>query len=437
LRIFAGFKSYNKFTYFLTSFKVLWSDFQMSEPSSTELYEVKRTLKELADKKGRGTELVSVYIPPDKQISDVVKHMREELSQSANIKSKQTRKNVQSAIEVIMQRMKLFPRPPEKGLVLFVGMIPKGGPGTEKMETYVFEPPEPVQTYTYHCDSQFFLEPLQEILEEKEVYGLAVLDRKEATIALLKGKRIDIVKTLTSGVPGKHKAGGQSQRRFDRLIDLAAHEFKKRIGDHMNEAFLGVPDLKGVIIGGPGHTKEEFVNGDYLHHEIKQKIITTVDTSYTGEFGIREVIDKSMDVLTEMDIMREKRLVQRFLRELVDDEGLASYGEDQVRQNLINGAVEVLLLSEDLKSRRQSYECQSCGSTEDQTFKIEAEVTEKVCKNCGDKMKISSSIDIINDFVELAEDVGSEVEIISTETEEGMQLLKAFGGVGAILRYRV
>jgi len=36
----------------------------------------------------------------------------------------------------------------------------------------------------------------------------------------------------------------------------------------------------------------------------------------------------------------------------------------------------------------------------------------------------------------MAEDVGSEVEIISTETEEGMQLLRAFGGVGAILRYR-
>ena len=157
----------------------------MSEPSSTELYEVKRTLKELSDKKGRGTELVSVYIPPDKQISDVVKHMREELSQSANIKSKQTKKNVQSAIEVIMQRMKLFPRPPERGLVLFVGMIPKGGPGTEKMETYVFEPPEPVQTYTYHCNSQFFLEPLEEILEDKEIYGLAVIDRKEATIAVM------------------------------------------------------------------------------------------------------------------------------------------------------------------------------------------------------------------------------------------------------------
>jgi peptide chain release factor subunit 1 len=409
----------------------------MSEPSSTELYEVKRTLKELSDKKGRGTELVSVYIPPNKQISDVVKHMREELSQSANIKSKQTKKNVQSAIEVIMQRMRLFPKPPERGLVLFVGMIPKGGPGTEKMETYVFEPPEPVQTYTYHCDSQFFLEPLQEILEDKEIYGLAVIDRKEATIAIMKGKRVDIVKTLTSGVPGKHKAGGQSQRRFDRLIELAAHEFLKRIGEHMNEAFLELEGLKGIIIGGPGHTKEDFINGDYLHHEIKQKIITTVDTSYTGDFGIREVIDKSMDVLTEIDIMREKKLVQRFLTELVDENGLASYGEAEVRQNLINGAVEVLLLSEDIRSKRYTFQCPSCESQEEKTIKNEGEVKDKSCKSCGETMKVSSSDDVIGDLVAMAEEVGSEVEIISTETEEGMQLLRAFGGIGAILRYRV
>ncbi|GAB4313802.1 MAG: peptide chain release factor aRF-1 [Methanobacteriaceae archaeon] len=409
----------------------------MADVSSKELYEFKRTISELSDKKGRGTELVSVYIPPDRQVSDVVKHMREELSQSANIKSKQTKKNVQSAIEVIMQRLKLFPKPPEKGLVLFVGMIPKGGPGTEKMETYVFEPPEPIKTYTYHCNSEFFLEPLEEMLGDKEVYGLAVIDRKEATIAVLKGKRIDIVKTVTSGVPGKHKAGGQSQRRFDRLIDLAAHEFKKRVGEIINEAFLAIPELEGVIIGGPGHTKEEFVKGDYLHHEIKNKVITTVDTSYTGEFGIREVIEKSMDVLTEIDVMREKKLVQRFLTELVSEDGLASYGEAEVRKNLEMGAVEVLLLSEDIKSRRDKFECSACGFTEVKTFKDNTAESEEICSQCGEKMNQTETKDIIDDFVEMAEEVGSEVEIISTETEEGMQLLKAFGGIGAILRYRV
>jgi peptide chain release factor subunit 1 len=409
----------------------------LSEVSSRDLYEVKRTLKELSQKKGRGTELVSVYIPPDRQISDVVKHMREELSQSANIKSKQTKKNVQSAIEVIMQRMKLFPKPPEKGLVLFVGMIPRGGPGTEKMETYVFEPPETVQTYIYHCNSEFYLEPLQEILAEKDVYALAVIDRKEATLAILRGKRIDIIKHMTSGVPGKHKAGGQSQRRFDRLIDLAAHEFLKRIGDHMNDAYLNVPDLKGVIIGGPGHTKEEFVEGDYLHHEIKQKIITTVDTSYTGEFGIREVMDKSMDVLTEIDVMREKKLMQRFLHELIDEDGLASYGEAEVRHNLQVGAVEILLLSEDLKKKRLIYHCPSCQGKIRKTIEKEMESEEISCPTCGEKIKTEEGRDLIDDFLDMVEEVGSEIEIISTETEEGIQLIRAFGGIAAILRYHI
>lgn len=409
----------------------------MTEVSSKELYEFKRTIEELADKKGRGTELVSVYIPPDKQVSDVVKHMREELSQSANIKSKQTKKNVQSAIEVIMQRLKLFPKPPENGLLLFVGMIPKGGPGTEKMETYVFEPPEPIQTYTYHCNSEFYLEPLQDMIDVKETYGLAVLDRKEATIATLRGKRIDIIKTLTSGVPGKHKAGGQSQRRFDRLIELAAHEFLKRIGEQINDAFLPIEDLKGVILGGPGHTKEDFLKGDYMHYEIKDKVITTVDTSYTGEFGIREVIDKSMDVLTEIDIMREKKLVQRFLKELISEDGLASYGEADVRKNLEMGAVEILLLSEGVKSNRETYECPVCSCVQEKTVKSADESEEMQCPECGEKMKESEAKDIIDDFVDMAEEVGSEVEIISTETEEGMQLLRAFGGFAAILRYRV
>lgn len=408
----------------------------MTEISSKDLYEFKRTLQELADKKGRGTELVSVYIPPDKQVSDVAKHMREEMSQSANIKSKSTKKNVQSAIEVIIQRLRLFPKPPERGLVMFVGMIPRGGPGTEKMETYVFEPPESIQTYTYHCNSEFFLEPLQEMLGDKDVYGLAVLDRKEATIAILRGKRIDIVKTLTSGVPGKHKAGGQSQRRFDRVIELAAHEFLKRIGEHINDAWLPLPDLDGVVLGGPGHTKEEFLKGDYMNHEIKKKVITTVDTSYTGEFGIREVIDKSMDVLTEIDVMREKKLIQKFLHELVSDNGLASYGEKEVRQNLQMGAVEILLLSEDLNSKRISYECSVCGHTSQYTSKNSESESEQTCNSCNEKMKVVESKDVIDDFVEMSEEVGSEVEIVSTETEEGMQLLRAFGGIGAVLRYR-
>ncbi|WP_346675661.1 peptide chain release factor aRF-1 [Methanobrevibacter woesei] len=411
----------------------------MAKATSKELYEFKKTLKELSGKRGKGTELVSVYIPHDKQLSDVGKQMRDELGQSANIKSKSTRKNVQSAIEVILQRIRLFKQPPENGLVLFVGMIPKGGPGTEKMETYVFEPPEAITTYWYQCNNEFFLEPLEHMIEEHETYGLAVIDRKEATIATLKGKKVTILNHLTSGVPGKHKAGGQSQRRFDRVIDLAAHEFKKRIGDHMNEDFLALEELKGVIIGGPGFTKEEFVKGDYLNYEIKDKIIATVDTSYTGEFGIREVIDKSADILNDLDVMHEKKIVQRFLKELIKEKGLASYGENEVRNSLIMGAVDTLLLSEDLVAIHKVLKCPACGETKELTVKNEAEYSKANyrCEKCNESLKEESSLDLIDDFVEKAEEMDTTVEFISSETEEGMQLLRAFGGIAAILRYHL
>ena len=411
----------------------------MAKATSKELYEFKKTLKELSGKRGKGTELVSVYIPHDKQLSDVGKQMRDELGQSANIKSKSTRKNVQSAIEVILQRIRLFKQPPENGLVLFVGMIPKGGPGTEKMETYVFEPPEAITTYWYQCNNEFFLEPLEHMIEEHETYGLAVIDRKEATIATLKGKKVTILNHLTSGVPGKHKAGGQSQRRFDRVIDLAAHEFKKRIGDHMNEDFLALEELKGVIIGGPGFTKEEFVKGDYLNYEIKDKIIATVDTSYTGEFGIREVIDKSADILNDLDVMHEKKIVQRFLKELIKEKGLASYGENEVRNSLIMGAVDTLSLSEDLVAIRKVLKCPACGETKELTVKNEAEYSKADyrCEKCNESLKEESSLDLIDDFVEKAEEMDTTVEFISSETEEGMQLLRAFGGIAAILRYHL
>jgi peptide chain release factor subunit 1 len=412
----------------------------MSKVSSKELYEFKKTLKELSNKRGRGTELVSVYIPPNKQLSDVGKHMRDEMGQSANIKSKQTRKNVQSAIAVILESIKLYRQPPENGLVLFVGMIPKGGPGTEKMEKYVLEPPEPVPTYWYKCNNEFFLEPLEYMIEEHDVYGVAVIDRNEATFATLKGKRETILGHLTSGVPGKHKAGGQSQRRFDRVIEDLAHQFLKRIGDHMNEALLPLKDdLKGIIIGGPGFTKKDFYDGDYLQYELKNKVLTIVDTSYTGEEGIREVIAKSADDLENLDVMHEKKLVQRFIKELIKEKSLASYGEKEVRNNLIMGAVDLLLLSEDLTSMRKTFACSSCGFKKEITVKTQAEADglDEKCPKCNEILKEESSIDLAEELVEKAEEMNTSVEFISTETEEGMQLFRAFGGIAAVLRYYV
>src|SRR5881628_1687395 len=244
----------------------------MSEMSGMDKYKFRRALEQIEEAAGRGTELVSVYIPPGRPISDVTNYLRAELSQSSNIKSASTRKHVTQAIESAIQRLRSYRMPPANGLVVFTGHKQIGADQTE-MVAYVLEPPEPVTSFLYRCDSRFYTEPLHEMMAEKDTYALVVIDQGEATLGLLRGKRITPLKNVQSLVPRKHRMGGQSARRFERLHDQAVHEFFKKIGDLMTEAFLN-RDLRGILIGGPGYTKEEFAGGGYIHHELVKKILT-------------------------------------------------------------------------------------------------------------------------------------------------------------------
>jgi len=408
------------------------------EFTAQEKYEFKRMLEELRSKSGRGTELISLYIPPDKQISDVTAQLRDEHGQASNIKSKLTRTNVQSALDSVMARLRLIPRAPENGVALFVGAIDIGGNKTT-MFSRALEPPDPIVTYRYHCNSTFLLDPLEEMLSDKKTFGLVVLDRREATVGLLEGKQISSVKHLTSTVPGKQRKGGQSSRRFQQLRLIAIHDFYKRIGEGANDAFLPIDhkDLEGILIGGPSPTKEEFVDGVFLHHELQQKIVGTLDVSYTDESGLYELVEAAQERLLDLELTQEKLVMRQFMKELVSDKGLASYGEKEVRENLIMGAVDTLLLSEDLRRTRVRIECvnQSCDCSENAT-RSENSPPLGNCPKCGSSLEITEEEDLVSDLSKLAEQSGSTVKIISTDFEEGAQLYKAFGGIAAILRFR-
>ncbi|MGC8584655.1 MAG: peptide chain release factor aRF-1 [Thermoplasmata archaeon] len=396
-------------------------------------YDFKRDLEELMKYEGRGTELISLYVPPNRPISDVLNYLKEEYSQSSNIKSKTTRKNVMSAIESMMSRLRLYKMPPPNGLAMFIGTVPYKGDQTQ-MVTYIIEPPEPVQSLIYRCDSRFYLDPLISMLGQKDVYGLIVIDRSEATIGFLKGTRIEVVRNIQSNVPSKHHQGGQSSRRFERLIEQAAHEFFKRVGDSANEAFLNEKDLKGILIGGPGSTKDFFANGDYLHHELKKKIIDLFDTGYTDEYGLRELVEKASQKLQELDIAQEKKIINRFLSEIRKTDSLAVYGENQVIEALKNNQVDSLIISEALRKYKVVYQCPICGEkTEDI---VTGEIPDKTCQKCNVYMNIAEKTDIIDEYYKLAESSNARVYLVSDESEEGKLFLKGFGGIGAILRYR-
>jgi len=412
--------------------------------TSLERFRLKKALDTLTRKEGRGTELVSLYVPPGRQLSEVANMLKQEYGTASNIKSTTTRKNVQDAIVKVMQRLKLFRQVPENGLVIFCGAIPQNGPGSERIETYVIYPPESIQVYLYRCDAKFHTEYLQEFLKERESYGIIVLDASEATYATLQGRRLEVVRDITSGVPGKFKAGGQSARRFERAREAKMQEYFNRIGKHADETFLPITNLKGIIIGGPGPTKTDFEKGGYMHYTLKEKVIATIDTAYVGPQGVDEVVERAPEILRRVRYIEEKRIIQEFLYEIGHDTGMATYGENDVRQCLKTGIVRTLLLSEGLNMFRVTVKCTSCDYTKQETIKeptllsYEQSLTGQPCPKCNTPtLSMAETKDLIEELAELAEQAQANIEIISTETEEGQMLKNSFGGIAAILRFKL
>jgi len=483
--------------------------------------ELKKLIRKLESIRGRHTELVSVYVPAGYELVKIIQHIQQEQGTASNIKDARTRKNVVDSLERMIRHLRLYKKTPPNGLAVFAGNASKHQ-SKILIEVWSIEPPEKLNFRLYRCDQNFMLDPLKDMLEHRQTYGLVVLDRREATIGLLKGSSIKEIASATSNVPGKTRAGGQclisgtlvnisgSLKKIDeievgdkldsynlqslnlepsecqdkwfvekneilkitagnkelkvskdhvvftkgmepkvaeelsendylldlnknpikidsiellkgkhKLVDISVKnqsfiangiivhnsaqryarirmemkkEFFKRVGELANKSFLGMKEMKGILVGGPVPTKEEFVDGDFLNNELKKKIISVQDLGYTGDFGLQELVDKSKDTLEKEEVMIEKKMVTEFFEMLRKNPGKAAYGKKEVEKAIEAGAVEKLLVSEGLKDEE------------------------------------------IEKIQEKAEEFGTEIKIISVETREGVQL-RDLGGYAAILRY--
>ena len=493
--------------------------------------ELEEVIAELKTYKGRQTELITVYVPAGYDVNAVQRQLEAEKSTAKNIKSTATRKNVTEALEKIVRHLKEFKQTPEHGLAIFAGNISQVE-GQDDLRLWSIEPPEHVCVRLYRCDKEFVLDPLEEMADVDEVFGLLVMDRKEATVGKLVGKRIEVVQKMSSGIPSKVRAGGQclfldsvietekgfkriedveigdqlksvnkdftemtytkclnkwnkekenyiiiilnggasitssldhtffkegkgneilevsakdltkkdslitiyrdeirpieikdilkvnkkinlidietesknffangvlvhnSSQRFHRITEGLTKEFYKRIADEMKKAFAEDRKLKAIIVGGPVPTKDEFLDNEYLSTPLQKKVLGRVDIGDTDESGLHELVDKSQELLAGQEIIAEKQLLEKFFNTLGKTPELASYRLENVKKALGRGAVDLLILSKD---------------------------TDKT---------------IMKELKTMAINIGSKIELVSLETEEGEQF-KNLSGIGAILRFRI
>lgn len=358
--------------------------------------EILRLIKKLGSIRGRHTELITVYIPARSNIFSIIKQLEEEKATATNIKSKVTRKNVIDALEKIIRELKGLKKTPENGLAIFCGNISEKEE-RQNIEFFAIEPHVPLNIKLYRCDQRFLTEPLKEIVEKRDKYGLLVIDRHEATFGLLDGKTIVVLSKHTSEVPGKIKAGGQSAARFARIREEVSKAYFRRMAEHLKKEFGEEKrEIKGILIGGPGPTKEEFLSEVDLGN-LKKKILAVEDIGYADEHGLKLLVEKAQKVLEEEDIMKEKKVLKEFFTLLGKNKEKVAYGEEAVRKALQLGAVEKLLISESFDEKKPA---------------------------------------VSKEFQKIAKSMGSEIFFISSETDEGLSF-KNLGGIGAILRFLI
>ena len=368
-------------------------------------------LRELSSKTGKGTELISLYIPPKKALHEVLNNLREEYGTATNIKSDSTRNHVQDALTKTQQRLKLFKRTPENGIVLFVGSLMTNGPGSEQVFVNEIIPPRPVQTYLYRCDDHFHLEHLMDMIKEVDVIGVISIDSTEAGLGVLTGAKIVVDEVL-------------------------------RVAKHAKKIFLEQNKIKGLIISGPGPTKDSFLKSDYLDYRLREKILAEVDGAYSGAEGVREAIEKSSDVLKDMRLIEEKKLIQRFLSEIHKEKSLAAYGIKEVMDATTKGAVEVIIASEDLNMLNILLKCNRCSTDRNKILNRTSFVQEKQkllsesCESCQSVDFTVTETDLIEILEDKASETGTRIEVLGSGSEEG-RMLMSFSGLGAILRYRM
>ena len=419
------------------------SKINTQKQDSVKIYKIRKTLEELTRQEGHGTELISVYIPKNKQLHEVITTLREEQGTADNIKSDLTRTHVVDSLSKVVQRLKLYKKTPERGLVVFCGALPREGggpPGSEVVKAFEIDPPKDLTTFLYRCDDHFHVDILKNMLKDDNMIGILAIDAKDAGWGLLHNDKIEVLKETGSGVAGKHRQGGQSAKRFQKLREMELQYYFNRVAHITREYFIDIYPIKGLIISGPGPTKEDFINNDYLEYRLQNMIISTIDASYSGSEGIREAFAKSSDILSDFRMVEEKKIIEKLFQQINNNTGLGSYGLKEVLEMLKNNIAETIIITDDTELYRLEIKCKRCKNTIDEIVERvkliprKTELKNNSCTNCKSRDNESSQQDLIDYIALISSQTGTKVEVISGKTEHGM-MLASLGKIGAILRY--
>jgi len=219
-------------------------------------------------------------------------------------------------------------------------------------------------------------------LRNQAILTFVSLDEDTATVAILRQSGVQWIADINSKRSGKmYESKDTENEYFGEIISVARTNKTKD---------------STLVIVGPGFTKEHFVkHGKDKEPVLFEKCIVH-GTGNSGMNGVQEAIKTGIieQITKENRVVFETKLIQQLFEEIKKD-GLATYGEQEAKHALLNGAVERLLVTDIIVRTKKGEE-----------------------------------------LLNLAKQNNSKSTIINTMHEEGKKL-EGIGGVGALLRFKI
>lgn len=406
---------------------------------NVEMWKIKKLIKSLEAARGNGTSMISLIIPPKDQIPRVAKMLADELGTATNIKSRVNRQSVLSAITSVQARLRLYNKVPPNGLVIYCGEIITDD-GKEKKVNIDFEPFKPINTSLYLCDNKFHTEALSALLTDDSKFGFIIMDGNGALFGTLTGNTRDIITKFNVDLPKKHGRGGQSALRFARLRMEKRHNYVRKVAETAVTCFItnDKVNVSGIVLAGSADFKTELGQSDMFDQRLQAKILKVVDVSYGGENGFNQAIELSSECLQNVKFIQEKKLIGRYFDEISKDTGQYCFGVDDTLKALESGAVEILIVWENLDIARYVLK----GTTgEKKILHLKPDQAKDkslfIEKETGLEYEIEEQMQLLEWFANNYKNCGATLEIITDKSQEGSQFCKGFGGIGGILRYRL
>jgi len=414
---------------------------------NVQVFKIKRLIRNLEKARGNGTSMISLIIPPKEQVAKQQKMLADEYGTASNIKSRVNRLSVLSAITATQQRLKLYNKVPNNGLVVYCGTI-MTDEGKEKKVTIDFEPFKPINTSLYLCDNKFHTEALSDLLTDDNRFGFIVMDGNGALFANLTGNTRDIIQKFDVDLPKKHGRGGQSALRFARLRMEKRHNYVRKVAETAVKCFIkdDKVNVAGLILAGSADFKTELNGSDMFDQRLAAKVIRTVDVSYGGENGFNQAIELVAEDLSNVKFVQEKKLISSYFDEISRDTGKYCFAIGDTIMALEQGAVEKLIVWENLDIKRYVLRNPQTETEETKYLRPDQERdrTLFIDKATGVDLETVESTQFLDWLVDTDEtnapnykQYGTTLEIVTDRSQEGAQFVKGFGGIGGMLRYQV